>query len=143
MQRQAMSRQEVGCGARDTFSRGVRRAYAPLWRYAQHRGLTGPDAEDLVAQVLEIAWRRIDDVPVAEPLPWPVQRRACRPPRARPRLLTPLSARAARELRARLPLTTPQCTVRWHTPGLVPAVAAQHERLPGQRTLPRTPHGME
>ena len=45
-------------------------AYAPLCRYARHRGLTGPDAEDLVAQTLEIAWRRIDDVPAAEPLPW-------------------------------------------------------------------------
>jgi RNA polymerase sigma factor (sigma-70 family) len=45
-------------------------AYAPLCRYARHRGLTGPDAEDLVAQTLEIAWRRIDDVPVAAPLPW-------------------------------------------------------------------------
>lgn len=44
-------------------------AYAPLCRYARHRGLTGPDAEDLVAQTLEVAWRRIDDVP-AEPLPW-------------------------------------------------------------------------
>jgi RNA polymerase sigma-70 factor (ECF subfamily) len=41
-----------------------------LCRYARHRGLTGPDAEDLVAQVMEIAWRRIADVPVAEPLPW-------------------------------------------------------------------------
>ena len=45
-------------------------AYAPLYRYAQHRGLTGPDAEDLVAQTLETAWRRIGDVPVEEPLPW-------------------------------------------------------------------------
>jgi RNA polymerase sigma factor (sigma-70 family) len=45
-------------------------AYGPLCRYARHRGLTGPDAEDLVAQTLEIAWRRIGDVPVAEPLPW-------------------------------------------------------------------------
>jgi RNA polymerase sigma-70 factor, ECF subfamily len=45
-------------------------AYAPLCRYARHRGLTGPDAEDLVAQTLEIAWRRIDDVPADEPLPW-------------------------------------------------------------------------
>ncbi len=45
-------------------------AYGPLCRYARHRGLTGPDAEDLVAQALEIAWRRLDDVPVAEPLPW-------------------------------------------------------------------------
>lgn len=45
-------------------------AYAPLCRYARHRGLTGPDAEDLVAQTLEIAWRRIDDMPATEPLPW-------------------------------------------------------------------------
>jgi RNA polymerase sigma-70 factor, ECF subfamily len=45
-------------------------AYGPLCRYARHRGLTGPDAEDLVAQTLEIAWRRLDDVPAAEPLPW-------------------------------------------------------------------------
>lgn len=45
-------------------------AYGPLCRYARHRGLTGPDAEDLVAQTLEVAWRRIGDVPVAEPLPW-------------------------------------------------------------------------
>jgi len=45
-------------------------AYGPLCRYARHRGLDGPDVEDLVAQVLEIAWRRIDEVPVDEPLPW-------------------------------------------------------------------------
>jgi len=45
-------------------------AYAPLCLYARHRGLTGADAEDLVAQTLEIAWRRIDDVPTAQPLPW-------------------------------------------------------------------------
>jgi RNA polymerase sigma-70 factor, ECF subfamily len=45
-------------------------AYAPLCRYARHRGLAGADAEDIVAQTLEIAWRRIDDVPIGEPLPW-------------------------------------------------------------------------
>ena len=45
-------------------------AYAPLCRYARHRGLDGPDAEDLVAQALEIAWRRIDKVPEGDPLPW-------------------------------------------------------------------------
>ncbi len=45
-------------------------AYAPLGRYARHRGLTGPDAEDLVAQTLEIAWRRLEEVPADEPLPW-------------------------------------------------------------------------
>jgi RNA polymerase sigma factor (sigma-70 family) len=44
-------------------------AYAPLCRYARYRGLAGPDAEDLVAQTLEVAWRRIDEVP-AEPLAW-------------------------------------------------------------------------
>ncbi len=37
------------------------RAYAPLCRYARHRGLSGADAEDLVAQTLEIAWRRLDE----------------------------------------------------------------------------------
>lgn len=45
-------------------------AYAPLCRYARHRGLTGPDAEDLVAQTLEIAWRRIGEVPSEAALPW-------------------------------------------------------------------------
>lgn len=45
-------------------------AYGPLCRYARHRGLDAPDAEDLVAQVLEIAWRRIGEVPADEPLPW-------------------------------------------------------------------------
>jgi RNA polymerase sigma factor (sigma-70 family) len=45
-------------------------AYAPLCRYARHRGLTGPDAEDLVAQTMEIAWRRIREMPATEPLPW-------------------------------------------------------------------------
>jgi RNA polymerase sigma-70 factor, ECF subfamily len=45
-------------------------AYGPLCRYARHRGMAGADAEDLVAQTLEIAWRRIEDVPTADPLPW-------------------------------------------------------------------------
>lgn len=45
-------------------------AYPPLCRYARHRGMTGPDAEDLVAQTLEVAWRRIDDVPTDDPMPW-------------------------------------------------------------------------
>jgi RNA polymerase sigma factor (sigma-70 family) len=45
-------------------------AYPALQRYAHHRGLTGADADDLVAEVLAIAWRRLDDVPVDEPVPW-------------------------------------------------------------------------
>lgn len=45
-------------------------AYPALRRYARYRGLFGPDADDLVAEVLTIAWRRLDDIPVDEPLPW-------------------------------------------------------------------------
>jgi RNA polymerase sigma-70 factor (ECF subfamily) len=45
-------------------------AYPALRGYARNRGLTGHDADDLVAEVLTIAWRRIDDVPVDDPLPW-------------------------------------------------------------------------
>jgi RNA polymerase sigma factor (sigma-70 family) len=45
-------------------------AYPALRRYARNRGLTGADGEDLVAGTLEIAWRRLADVPVDDPLPW-------------------------------------------------------------------------
>lgn len=45
-------------------------AYPALCRYARHRGLTGADADDLVAQALEVAWRRIGDVPADDPMPW-------------------------------------------------------------------------
>jgi RNA polymerase sigma factor (sigma-70 family) len=45
-------------------------AYPAIVRYARHRGLSRVDAEDLVAAVLEVAWRRIDDVPRDDPLPW-------------------------------------------------------------------------
>ena len=45
-------------------------AYPPLRRYAHHRGLRGSDADDLVAEVLTIAWRKLDDVPLDDPLPW-------------------------------------------------------------------------
>lgn len=44
-------------------------AYPALRRYAHHRGLSGPDADDLVAEVLTIAWRRLDVVPT-DALPW-------------------------------------------------------------------------
>lgn len=45
-------------------------AYPALHRYACNRGLPDQDAQDLVAATLEVAWRRIDDVPEDEPLPW-------------------------------------------------------------------------
>ncbi len=45
--------------------------YPALARYARHRGLSGPDADDLVAATYEVAWRRIDAVPGGEQtLPW-------------------------------------------------------------------------
>jgi len=45
-------------------------AYLALQRYALYRGLTPQDADDLAADTLEIAWRRLGDVPTDDPLPW-------------------------------------------------------------------------
>jgi RNA polymerase sigma factor (sigma-70 family) len=70
VQRWTVQRQKEGVDPETRFRAVFDAAYSPLCRYARHRGLIGPDAEDLVAQTLEIAWRRIDDVPAAEPLPW-------------------------------------------------------------------------
>ena len=42
-------------------------AYPALGRYALNRGLSRADAEDLVAATLEIAWRKIDQVPTDDP----------------------------------------------------------------------------
>jgi RNA polymerase sigma factor (sigma-70 family) len=46
------------------------RAYPALYRYARNRGLSEADAEDLIAATLEIAWRRLADVPMDDGLPW-------------------------------------------------------------------------
>ncbi len=46
------------------------RAYPALGRYAHYRGLSQSDAEDLVSSTLEIAWRKLDEVPQDDPLPW-------------------------------------------------------------------------
>jgi RNA polymerase sigma factor (sigma-70 family) len=70
VQRWAFLRQDKGMDREARFRALFDTAYAPLCRYARHRGMAGADAEDLVAQTLEIAWRRIEDVPVADPLPW-------------------------------------------------------------------------
>jgi RNA polymerase sigma-70 factor (ECF subfamily) len=45
-------------------------AYAPLRRWAQHRGIRGADADDVVAEVFTIAWRRFDDIPADAAIPW-------------------------------------------------------------------------
>jgi len=45
--------------------------YPAVARYARHRGVTGHDADDLIAATYEVAWRRLDVVPDGEPaLPW-------------------------------------------------------------------------
>src|ERR1700734_2651328 len=45
--------------------------YPAVKRYARHRGLSGQDLEDLVAETYEVAWRRIDRVPAGEAaIPW-------------------------------------------------------------------------
>ena len=46
------------------------RAYPALGRYAHYRGLSKADAEDLVSSTFEIAWRKLDQVPQDDPLPW-------------------------------------------------------------------------
>jgi DNA-directed RNA polymerase specialized sigma24 family protein len=45
-------------------------AYPALHRYARNRGFSRPDADDLVASTFEVAWRRMEDVPRDDPLPW-------------------------------------------------------------------------
>lgn len=44
-------------------------AYQPLQAFARRRASPG-DADDLVAEVLSIAWRRLDDIPPGAALPW-------------------------------------------------------------------------
>jgi RNA polymerase sigma-70 factor (ECF subfamily) len=45
-------------------------AYGPLRRWAHHRGIAGADADDVVAEVFTIAWRRFDDIPADAAVPW-------------------------------------------------------------------------
>jgi RNA polymerase sigma factor (sigma-70 family) len=45
--------------------------YPAVARYVRYRGLSGQDAEDLVAATYEVAWRRLDALPAGErTLPW-------------------------------------------------------------------------
>ena len=43
--------------------------YDPLQRYL-HRRLNPDDAADVLSETLLVIWRRLDDVPTANPLPW-------------------------------------------------------------------------
>lgn len=44
--------------------------YAAVRRYVHHRGSTGGAADDIIAQTFLVAWRRLDDVPNDDPIPW-------------------------------------------------------------------------
>lgn len=55
---------------RARFTELFDRAYPAVRRYAHHRGLRGHDADDVVAEVFVVAWRRLDDVPSDDPIPW-------------------------------------------------------------------------
>lgn len=56
--------------AESRFRLLFREAYPALKRYVSYRGVSKADADDLVAATMEIAWRRLDQVPDADPLPW-------------------------------------------------------------------------
>ncbi len=43
--------------------------YEPLQRYLGRR-VAGADGDEVLNDVLLVLWRRLDDVPIAEPLPW-------------------------------------------------------------------------
>jgi RNA polymerase sigma-70 factor (ECF subfamily) len=43
--------------------------YEPLQRYVRRRG-GGPDTDDIVAEVLTVLWRRLDDVPGEAEVAW-------------------------------------------------------------------------
>jgi hypothetical protein len=45
---------------------------AAVRRYAFHRAIQHADADDLVTEVLAVPWRRHDDVPTHDALPWPL-----------------------------------------------------------------------
>jgi RNA polymerase sigma-70 factor, ECF subfamily len=54
---------------RQRFERLVGQVYEPLQRYLRRR--TDPaTADDVLGDVLLVLWRRLDDVPAGEPLPW-------------------------------------------------------------------------
>jgi RNA polymerase sigma factor (sigma-70 family) len=45
-------------------------AFGAVRRYVHHRGVTGGAADDIVAETFLVAWRRLDDVPEDDPVPW-------------------------------------------------------------------------
>lgn len=46
------------------------RHYGAVWAYARRRVRSAADADDVVAQTWLAVWRRLDDVPEGQELPW-------------------------------------------------------------------------
>jgi RNA polymerase sigma-70 factor (ECF subfamily) len=82
---------------RERFERIAEETFDPLQRYLRRRAHAN-DAEDVLSEVLLTVWRRIDDAPADNPLPWcyGIARRALanhrRGDRRRLRLVTRLGA---------------------------------------------------
>ena len=53
----------------DRFEAIAHDIYEPLQRYL-HRRAGAADAADVFAETLTVIWRRLDDVPAGDPLPW-------------------------------------------------------------------------
>lgn len=54
---------------RERFEAVAREVWHPLERYLRRRAAPD-DVDDLLSEVLLVVWRRLDDVPAMEPLPW-------------------------------------------------------------------------
>ncbi|MDH4148178.1 MAG: sigma-70 family RNA polymerase sigma factor [Acidimicrobiia bacterium] len=55
---------------RARFEALFERCYPPLLAYARRRAPSVADADEVTAEVLMVAWRRLDQVPEEHPLPW-------------------------------------------------------------------------
>ncbi len=54
---------------RAQFAAAFQDVYEPLQRYVRRRAAPG-DVDDIVADTLTVLWRRLDDMPPEQPLPW-------------------------------------------------------------------------
>lgn len=55
---------------RSAFSSLFDATHRRVWAYVVRGDASRADADDLVAEVFVVAWRRLDDVPADDPVPW-------------------------------------------------------------------------